>query len=447
MSTVILGGGIIGCSIAYYLTSDSSPHKTEEVHIVESSSQLFSAASGYAAGFLAKDWFASSVAPLGALSFNLHRELAAEHGGAEKWGYMKSTALGLDVGHEHLGARKGARGDDWLRQGTSRREAAARLQDPSMTVKHDESPAWLTRQEGGRVENISHGETAAQVDPLRLCRFLMDTAVARGVKLHQPAQATSIITDPRTGTLDGIKIQDLNTKTESIIPCRNLVICAGPWTPHVFKTLFPSSGARIPISPLAGYSLLLHSPRHTLDHEREQYGGRSHAVFTTHPTSCGFSPEIFSRQGAEIYIAGLNSSQIPLPARAEDYPAAVQREQMDKLKQVAVRLLGKPAEGRTESSDDVPNVDDLEVVREALCFRPVTNRGTPIVSRVRDDLLGGDVRTGFEDGPGEGRKKGGVFIASGHGPWGISLSLGTGKVVAEMIDDVETSADITGLGV
>lgn len=275
----------------------------------------------------------------------------------------------------------------------------------------------------------------------------MDTAVARGVKLHQPAQATSIITDPRTGTLDGIKIQDLNTKTESIIPCRNLVICAGPWTPHVFKTLFPSSGARIPISPLAGYSLLLHSPRHTLDHEREQYGGRSHAVFTTHPTSCGFSPEIFSRQGAEIYIAGLNSSQIPLPARAEDYPAAVQREQMDKLKQVAVRLLGKPAEGRTESSDDVPNVDDLEVVREALCFRPVTNRGTPIVSRVRDDLLGGDVRTGFEDGPGEGRKKGGVFIASGHGPWGISLSLGTGKVVAEMIDDVETSADITGLGV
>lgn len=163
MSTVILGGGIIGCSIAYYLTSNSSPHKTEEVHIVESSSQLFSAASGYAAGFLAKDWFASSVAPLGALSFNLHRELAAEHGGAEKWGYMKSTALGLDVGHEHLGARKGARGDDWLRQGTSRREAAARLQDPSMTVKHDESPAWLTRQEGGRVENISHGETAAQV--------------------------------------------------------------------------------------------------------------------------------------------------------------------------------------------------------------------------------------------------------------------------------------------
>lgn len=284
-------------------------------------------------------------------------------------------------------------------------------------------------------------------DPPRLCRFLMDTATSRGVKLHHPAQATSIITDPATGTLNGIKIQDLKAKTESIIPCRNLVICAGPWTAQVFKTLFPSSGARIPISQLAGYSLLLRSPRHTVDQERETYGGRSHAVFTTYPPSCGFSPEIFSRQGAEIYIAGLNSTQIPLPAGAEESPAAMQKEQIDELKNVAVRLLGKPAEGRAESSDDVPNVDDLEIVREALCFRPVTNRGTPIVSRVRDDLLGGDVKTEFEDGPVEGRRNGGVFIASGHGPWGISLSLGTGKVVAEMIDGVETSADITGLGV
>lgn len=164
MSTVILGGGIIGSSIAYYLTSDSSPHKNEEVHIVESSSQLFSAASGYAAGFLAKDWFASSVAPLGALSFNLHHELAAENGGAEKWGYMKSTALSLDVSDApgRTGLR-GARGDDWLRQGTSRAEAAAKIENPSLTLLQNEAPAWLTKQRGGRVENISHGETAAQV--------------------------------------------------------------------------------------------------------------------------------------------------------------------------------------------------------------------------------------------------------------------------------------------
>lgn len=160
MSTVILGGGIIGSSIAYYLSNESSPYKTEEVHVVESSSELFSAASGYAAGFLAKDWFSSPVAPLGALSFDLHDKLAAENGGDEKWGYMKSTALSLDVRDVH-GVRSGARGDDWLREGTSRREAA--LTDEVSSTISDHIPLWLTRQKGGSIENIGHGETAAQV--------------------------------------------------------------------------------------------------------------------------------------------------------------------------------------------------------------------------------------------------------------------------------------------
>ncbi|MUP21784.1 FAD-dependent oxidoreductase, partial [Enterococcus lactis] len=118
MPTVILGGGIIGSSIAYYL-SQSQPQ--EEIHVIESASELFCSASGYAAGFLAKDWFAPSLAPLGELSFNLHESLAAEHGGRQKWGYMKGVALSLGS----VSNKGGARGDDWLRAGTSRAETAA----------------------------------------------------------------------------------------------------------------------------------------------------------------------------------------------------------------------------------------------------------------------------------------------------------------------------------
>lgn len=273
----------------------------------------------------------------------------------------------------------------------------------------------------------------------------MNTCISRGVQLHHPAEAISVVTDGATGTITGVKIRDIKTQTESVIPCTNLVISAGPWTAEVFKTLFPSSKARVRISALAGYSLVLRSPRHTEELERETYKHRSQAVFTTHPASCGFSPEIFSRRGAEIYIAGLNSTQIPLPARAEGSKALIQRDKLQELKNVAVRLMGKLAEGSLESSDDIPNTDDLEVLREGLCFRPVTNHGSPIISRVGDELLGTDIKTGSLDGSSEGRKKGGVFIAAGHGPWGISLSLGTGKLVAEMVDGVNTSADITGL--
>lgn len=158
MSTVILGGGIIGSSIAYYLSRHQSP---DEIHIVESSSQLFSAASGYAAGFIAKDWFGPSLAPLGELSFNLHHELAAENGGKGKWGYMKGTALSMELSMDVMteGARNSVRGDDWLRDGTSRADAAAGSTEATV----GDAPSWLTRQRGAMVEKISDDDTTGVV--------------------------------------------------------------------------------------------------------------------------------------------------------------------------------------------------------------------------------------------------------------------------------------------
>ena len=117
-STVILGTGIIGLSTAYYLSllAESDPDTTptadnpytsaqpsshaadtkHEIHLVEPSPELFASASGKAAGFLARDWFAPAVAPLGELSFDLHRKLAEEHGGRERWGWCESVSYSLD---------------------------------------------------------------------------------------------------------------------------------------------------------------------------------------------------------------------------------------------------------------------------------------------------------------------------------------------------------------
>src|ERR1700742_5041277 len=97
MSTVILGGGIIGLSTAYYLSRARPPTSRSKIYIIDSSPTLFASASGYAGGFLALDWFSPSVASLGALSFRLHRELAEEYGGQEKWGYAGSHVYSLSV--------------------------------------------------------------------------------------------------------------------------------------------------------------------------------------------------------------------------------------------------------------------------------------------------------------------------------------------------------------
>jgi L-2-hydroxyglutarate oxidase LhgO len=40
MTTVIIGGGIIGTSIAYHLSNSSSASKEAEVHVIDSSARV-----------------------------------------------------------------------------------------------------------------------------------------------------------------------------------------------------------------------------------------------------------------------------------------------------------------------------------------------------------------------------------------------------------------------
>jgi glycine/D-amino acid oxidase-like deaminating enzyme len=102
--------------------------------------------------------------------------------------------------------------------------------------------------------------------------------------------------------------------------------------------------------------------------------------------------------------------------------AVIEEEAIEELKKTAQRMCGIP--GR-----------EIEVLRKGLCFRPVTPSGEPILCEVDEKKLGGV------------KSRGGVFVAAGHGPWGISLSLGTGLVMSEMIRGVRTSCKVGRLGI
>ncbi|KAK2601037.1 hypothetical protein N8I77_010517 [Diaporthe amygdali] len=412
--TVILGAGIIGVSTAYYL-SKYQPGNT--IHLVDSSPELFASASGYAGGFLARDWFGTGVASLAALSFDEHKRLAERHDGASKWGYSRSTSLSYTAASQTRG-RKSQRGEDWLRYGTSRANAAGGCASDD-SENGGVLPPWLCREDGDAVKPIGDDKTTAQVDPLQLCHFLLNQCLASGVHLCQPAKAIAVMKDIRD-ELSSIRIAETQSSTETDVPCTRLIITAGAWSPKVFKELFSKSQSRLPISSLAGHSLVLKSPRWTAEMEKRG----CHALYATSKT--GFSPEIFSRVGGQIYVAGLNSAEMPLPNLATEKP--ISRDAINELKKVAAKLIGP--EGAA--------ADDLEVVREGLCFRPVTPYGTPIISRIDDEHLEEGITT-RPDG------EGGVFLAAGHGPWGISLSLGTGKVLAEMAQGRRISADVSSL--
>ncbi|KAL9013426.1 MAG: hypothetical protein Q9173_001869 [Seirophora scorigena] len=419
MAVVIIGAGIIGTSTAYYLSQSETP--PSDIHLVESSPKLFASASGYAAGFLARDWFSAASISLGRLSFDLHKELAEKHNGYKNWGHTRSTATSLA---ETVGDDGEA---DWMGEGASRAKAAKRIAE-----NDDTRPVWLAPRHG-RPDIIDKGHGTAQVDPYELCQFLMSECKARGVRIHQPAKATKVTRDP-SGALSRIHLLSTETSEEYQIPCTRLIIAAGAWTREVFMDFFPTSKLRMPIFSLPGHSLLLRSKHwppplsgafpqpHSDDTKDRGNDMRNrplsqppcHALFTSEnlPNSVPYTPELFTRlPSGHIYIAGLNGKyRLPaLPTERQIDPAAIAT-----LIATSERLLGK---------------GEFEVEREALCWRPTTDRGTPIV---------GPVKKGNE-------AEEGVWIAAGHGPWGISLSLGTGLVVSEMVEGRDVSADIGGL--
>lgn len=74
------------------------------------------------------------------------------------------------------------------------------------------------------------------------------------------------------------------------------------------------------------------------------------AIFAT--DTLGFSPEWFARIGGELYLAGLNSTNIPLPDIATEVKAS--EKAIEQLKQCAkAMILGVPGK-------------DIEVLRESL---------------------------------------------------------------------------------
>jgi len=429
---VIIGAGIIGTSTAYFLTH---LNPTREIHILESSPCLFPSSSSRAGGFLAKDWFSSSLTDLGILSFSLHRTLAEKHSGAEKWGYAGSTGLSLITRRTAETLKPTsivARRESWLRHGASRAEAAASsgthtpVESSSLVNGTDLSdlPKWLSIASRPQVEVISGSDSTAQIDPVRFCNFLIGECIAHGVYLHLHTSATRVLTDPDNGNVTAVELN-----TGITIPCSQVLVTAGVWTPTVLRDLFPNIKHTCPVlnvSSLAGHSIVYRAPpTDSADSSAPDTPPPTpskegkpicHAIFTTTDETASFSPEIFSRHAAhgktEIYLAGLNTASLPLPPLASDIPVPTAEDtSIQRLHSVSRQLLC----GSREEGDGV----ELEIMKMQVCHRPVMPDGKPVMGKIPPEELGGVA---------------GVYTCVGHGPWGVSLGPGSGLVMAELLE-------------
>jgi glycine/D-amino acid oxidase-like deaminating enzyme len=256
MRVLICGGGVIGTSIAYFLSL-----RSVEAVVIEGTG-VACAASGKSGGFLALDWCdGSPLAPLARRSFELHARLAAEFEG--RWGYRRLTTLGLALSaRRKLGWSRGAPVPDWV------------------------APDALLQQRLGSME------TTAQIDPGAFTSGMMRAAADRGARL-QMGRVTGLARSPGSNGVTGVLVDGDLVEGDAV------VIAMGPWSVLACEWLpLPA------VYGLKGHSLVFRST-----------GGVSpHALFVDYEAEDGSvdSPEVFPRPDGTTYVCGL-SSEAPLP--------------------------------------------------------------------------------------------------------------------------------------
>lgn len=265
MHVLICGGGVIGASIAYFLS-----RRGVKATVIESTG-LACAASGKSGGFLARDWCdGSPLGPLARRSFALHAELAERIG--EDWGYRRLETYGGFCGFPHRGA------------------------------PHE--LAWLS-SEVAVSQALGSRENTAQVHPGQFTAAMMRAAGAQGAELRI-GRVTGI--RRHAGRAIGVEIGGEPLDGDAV------VIAMGPWS--VLAALWLPLPA---VFGLKGHSVVFE----TGDAVPPE------AVFLEYREGRGsvLSPELFPRPDGTTYVCAISSEEpLPLdPAAVMPEPSAIER--------------------------------------------------------------------------------------------------------------------------
>jgi glycine/D-amino acid oxidase-like deaminating enzyme len=311
MRVLICGGGVIGASIAYFLSC-----RGVAATVIERTG-LACAASGKAGGFLALDWCdGTPLEPLARRSFALHAQLAAVIGG--DWGYRRLTTYGGSAG---VGQRGEFHGIDWLSTGVA-----------------------VNQQLGSTA-------TTAQVHPERFTAAMMRAAQAQGAELRL-GQVTGVVRRRGGAAVAGVEIDGKLIEGDAV------VIALGPWS------ILAAEWLPLPaVFGLKGHSLVFETgtkvPAEALFLECR---GANGAVQT---------PELFPRADGTTYVCAISSeSPLPIdPALVAPDPGALDRLQAmcSELSPVlaAAKIVARQACYRPITRDGRPLIGPLAGVEGA----------------------------------------------------------------------------------
>ncbi|KAK0728384.1 FAD dependent oxidoreductase [Lasiosphaeria miniovina] len=428
---VIIGGGVIGCTTAYFLTRH--PKFDPELHtlILLEAASIAAGASGKAGGLLGLWAYPECLVPL---SYRLHRELAGKHGGAERWGYRRlgCASVRAMVKSSDLKSRSEQKppqtslvpvpvpvpvhvpvpkdeSKTWEKLPKQDEKAAALLSESSLPSDLD----WVDGKLINHYEEMGlPGFTeTAQVHPFDFTNSMADLAREKGVDIRLRAKVTKI--NHSKAGVRSIEYEDRDKAGEIrfIDDVTDVVIAAGPWT----GKLLPRSKVEglkshsvvfdADVSPYAVFTEIQLPTDYVPEHRAARGQKRKHRG--------NVDPEIYARPGNEVYACGEHDWSTPLPETAD---------------------LVQPDEVQC---DDL--IAYIGTVSPVLGAAPIKAKQACYLPR--------HVRFGEDRGPLIGQTTvPGLWVASGHTCWGIQNGPATGCLMSELLLDGAThSADIDKL--
>lgn len=415
---VVIGGGIIGCSSAYFLTRHPSYDPSKHKITVLEATKIAGGASGKAGGLLALWAYPSSIVPL---SYRLHKQLADEHGGDERWGYRalhvgqvsckgrqleqpsKSSVKGKD---NEMDGENGDVGENKERVSLQKRskEAMAKLRSAGMPAELD----WIDPDCNPYYDEMGDPSTTAQVHPYQFAASMADLAKEKGADIRIGAKVSSINYTSDGQGVESVTYEDKNNdnKKETIL-ATDIIISAGPWTRSVYPSA-PIAALRAhsvtikPSRPVSAYALFTQIKLPSGFAQKQSGGGKLMRAIRGEQI---VTPEIYARPKDEVYACGEGDRLVPLP-KSTDLVEVDESRCQDIVDYVSA------------ISDELR---DGEVTARQACYLPnvAAGAGGPLVGHA-------------------GVK--GLYIAAGHTCWGIQNAPGTGKLMSEFVFDGEAKS-------
>jgi sarcosine oxidase subunit beta len=374
----VIGGGIIGCAVAYYLSRSGA-----SVVLFEKN-YICSGASGANQGGMAMQVFDLKTIPLALASSELYSGLSDELDYDIEYRKNGSILVTRDAYQVPLLER---RYDELKRMGLD-------------VDLWDENK--LRRFPGGDREPflaVIESHFDVQVNPFRATYGLAFAAKRQGVRVLTNAPVAQIKTVKK-------RVHSVVLETEEEFVCGNVVCAAGPWARQIGQMV----GLDIPIEPQRGQIIVTEQ---TADSEYPYILDGGYLM-----TAYGIKAEGEDEAARKRHAMGIAGSYAQDAAgnwtigSSRDMAGFDKTNSPEVLKGMARHLLSF-----------FPGMKDLNCIRFFAGFRPYCVRdGHPILGRSPD-------LSGF-------------YLAAGHAGEGVALAPMTGKLIAEEITTGKTSISL-----